>query len=598
MKTRNNLLCLMLCMFPFVIFSQPSVHYFQKISETEGNFTSTLDNNDDFGRAVACIGDLDNDGVNDIVVGAHRDDDGGNDKGALYVLFLNNDGTVKSHQKISEIYGGLNTTLWLEGVFGCEVDTVGDIDSDGVVDLVVGNAYDDEGGPWHGAVYILFMNTDGTVKNHQKISDYQGGFNATFNGSIVFGCSVAALGDYDGDNIPDILVGARRDNDGGTQRGAVFIINLNTNGTVKSYHKISDTQGNFTGTLGNEDHLGSSVVSLGDIDGDNISDIAVGAFLDDDGGSDRGAVWILFLNSNGTVKAYQKISSTQGGFNGKLDNNDRWGASCNSMGDFNNDGVTDLMVGSSFDDDGGTDRGAVWLIYLNSNGTVNDIFKISDTQGNFNGLLDNGDNFGYNISLIGDLNDGGVNDILVGAPLDDDGGSDKGAAYILFMDDSVTIGPQTVTGIITYDNDFSTPLANVMVSLLDTNNQVIDTTFTDANGEYAFLNVMPGTYSLYSSYNYPWGGGNATDAMLILHHFVGIQYLYGLRKLAGDCDASGYVNSIDALYVAQRFVLMINSFPAGDWVFETPVVIVDGNGTVIQDYMGLCVGDTNGSYIP
>jgi len=59
--------------------------------------------------------------------------------------------------------------------------------------------------------------------------------------------------------------------------------------------KISDTQGGFTGVLSNGDRFGSAVCSLGDLDGDGVEDLAVGAPGDDGGGSDRGAVWILFL---------------------------------------------------------------------------------------------------------------------------------------------------------------------------------------------------------------------------------------------------------------------------------------------------------------
>ena len=67
-------------------------------------------------------------------------------------------------------------------------------------------------------------------------------------------------------------------------------------GTVLSHQKISDTQGGFTGILDNYDHFGSSVASLGDLDGDGVGDLAVGAFGDDDGGTNRGAVWVLFLD--------------------------------------------------------------------------------------------------------------------------------------------------------------------------------------------------------------------------------------------------------------------------------------------------------------
>ncbi|MCH8852576.1 MAG: FG-GAP repeat protein, partial [Planctomycetes bacterium] len=78
-------------------------------------------------------------------------------------------------------------------------------------------------------------------------------------------------------------------------------------GWVLSHQKISDTEGGFTGTLDDFDLFGSSVASLGDLDGDGVGDLAVGARLDADGGINRGAVWILFLRADGTVKSHQKI---------------------------------------------------------------------------------------------------------------------------------------------------------------------------------------------------------------------------------------------------------------------------------------------------
>ena len=89
-------------------------------------------------------------------------------------------------------------------------------------------------------------------------------------------------------------------------------------GIVLSHQKISATKGGFTGELDDVDRFGVSVASLGDLNGDGIGDLAVGARLDDDGGTppnaNRGAVWILFLNADGTVDHHQKISSTEGGF--------------------------------------------------------------------------------------------------------------------------------------------------------------------------------------------------------------------------------------------------------------------------------------------
>ena len=142
-------------------------------------------------------------------------------------------------------------------------------------------------------------------------------------------------------------MGAAFDDDGGPDRGAVWLLFLDESGAVKPERKISATVGGFTGILDEDDSFGSGLASLGDLDGDGVCDVAVGALADDDGGSARGAVWVLFLNRNGTVKSHQKISATEGGFTGALENGDLFGRSVASLGDFDGDGVCDIAVGAA-----------------------------------------------------------------------------------------------------------------------------------------------------------------------------------------------------------------------------------------------------------
>ncbi len=120
---------------------------------------------------------------------------------------------------------------------------------------------------------------------------------------------------------------------------------------MKSSTKIaSGTNGGPT--LADYSFFGSSVVNVGDLDGDGVTDLAVGAYGDGTGGPRRGAVHILFLNASGTVKSSTKIASgTNGG--PTLADYDRFGASLTSMGDLDGDGVTDLAVGANGDDTGG-----------------------------------------------------------------------------------------------------------------------------------------------------------------------------------------------------------------------------------------------------
>ena len=162
--------------------------------------------------------------------------------------------------------------------------------------------------------------SDGTVESEQRITEGQGGFGATLDVSDIFGHGVANLGDVDGDGVTDIAVGVFGDDDGGFNTGAVWILFMNSDGTVKSEQKISETQGGLVGPLAPNAQFGLSLAGIGDLDGDTVPDLAVGNQSDDDGGTDRGAVWLLFLNSDGTVKSEQKISDTQGGFTGTLDN--------------------------------------------------------------------------------------------------------------------------------------------------------------------------------------------------------------------------------------------------------------------------------------
>ncbi len=98
----------------------------------------------------------------------------------------------------------------------------------------------------------------------------------------------------------------------------------------------------------------------------------MGAILDDDGGDDKGVVWILFMDTNGKVKSFQKISDTEGDFGGVLDDRDFFGISVASIGDLDGDGVTDLAVGAPdyitdfYREPVSTTRGAVWILFMKS----------------------------------------------------------------------------------------------------------------------------------------------------------------------------------------------------------------------------------------
>ncbi len=441
----------------------------KKISNTIGNFTATLEEQDQLGRSVANLGDVNGDGISDLAIGAQGDDDGpgGLDRGAVYILFMQANGVVASHMKIAEGSGGILGLLDPGDQFGRAIGSIGDLDDDGVPDLVVGTNFDDDGGTNRGAVYVLFLQSDGSVRSHQKISEHFG------NGVILglsnfdeFGRAIDGLGDIDGDGVEDMVVGSSYDDDGGVNNGAVYIMFLNTDGTLKAHQKISQSQGNLDVILRGGNFFGHSVANMGDFDGDGINDLIVGSVLDDDGGENRGAVYIVLLNADGTAKDSFKISDTAGGFTWGLDDIDQFGVSVAGIGDVDGDGVRDLAVGAVKDDDGGSmtssDVGAVYIIFMNADGTVKMEQKISKLFGSLRFNLDIGDWFGSSLSDLGGLPGDGPHQLAVGARYDDDGGGNFGAVYILELNPTDLIPPTT-----DFAADLTTGVAPLTVAFTD-----------------------------------------------------------------------------------------------------------------------------------
>ena len=413
--------------FSFVFATDGEVISEQKISNTTGGFIGTFDFQNRFGSSVTNIGDLNNDGVDDFAVGSNLDH-------AAWILFMNANGTVLSEQKIATSQGNFSGSVGGD-FFGTSISKLGDLNGDGNEDVAIGAPSRDNEGTDRGSIWITFLNANGTVSSDVLIGSSKGNFSGTLENGDWFGTSIANIGDLDGDDVADLAVGAKFDNDGGTQRGAVWILFMNANGTVSSEQKISSSQG-ISGLL-DKDFFGSSIANLGDLDGDDIQDLAVGADGDEGTVFDMGAVWILFMNKNGTDSSHQKISATEGNFTGPLATADRFGVSLAKIEDLNADGIQELAVGANLDQDGGHNRGAVWMLFLNTNGTVSAEQKISDISGNFSGVLADGDAFGSSLGNIGDFNNDGIEDLAVGAMTADDGGMDFGALWLLYMDGTI-----------------------------------------------------------------------------------------------------------------------------------------------------------------
>jgi hypothetical protein len=146
------------------------------------------------------------------------------------------------------------------------------------------------------------------------------------------------------------------------------------------------------------------------------------------------------MDTTGGVDSYQKITEGQGGFTGDLGGNDLFGCAVDGLNDMNADGVPDLIVGAYLDDDGETNGGAAWLLFMNADGTVQFHNKISSTQGNFQADIDKNDFFGTGVATIGDLDNNCIDDLFIGVIKDDpftnlQQTNDYGATYTLFLED-------------------------------------------------------------------------------------------------------------------------------------------------------------------
>lgn len=160
-------------------------------------------------------------------------------------------------------------------------------------------------------------------------------------------------------------------------------------------------------------------------------------------------------------------------------------------------------------------------------------------------------------------------------------------------------GQARVYGTLRYDNSSLTPISNALVTIRRSPTmEFVDSVRTNLMGQYLSAPLSPGSYSVTASTAKSWGGGNATDALLISRHFANLDPLSSLPLVVADVNASSQVNNTDALLVSQRFIGAISSFAAGDWHFTSTSFGLNAGDSSMVNISSLCYGDVNASYVP
>lgn len=329
---------------------------FTRLGQNLGGISLPTTGMQQFGYGIANMGDLNGNGIDELAIGGGTGD-------FVLITYLNAGGTADSFKKIAQGENGMNDPLTSGSSFGWSVANIGDLDHDGINDLAVGDPGDNN---FRGAVRILFMNANQTVKSVTKIGDNVGGFTSLMSYDQ-FGKGLASLGDLDKDGNPDIMVGAPSWNVNGKPR--VYSIFLNTDGTVKSYNTMETGTTSFPDTVQATSYFGGEVCAIGDLDGDSVVDMAISDSYFDTAGTDKGRIWIAFMKPDGSAKSFQRIGEYVGGFNNALDSIDVFGDGMCPIGDFNNDGIFDICVSAPLDDDGDPSNwernsGALYFLHL------------------------------------------------------------------------------------------------------------------------------------------------------------------------------------------------------------------------------------------
>jgi len=276
--------------------------------------------NSEFGRSVSKAGDVNNDGYDDVIIGAPLYQSNQVSHGATYIYFGSSSGVLLQPQILEESN--------VNGQFGCSVSDAGDINGDGFDDIIIGAKTFSDGESNEGAAFLYHGSVSGIAAI--EVTIFQS--NQT---NAEMGSSVASAGDVNGDGFGDIIVGAPRF--GKSMRGTAFTYY----GSPTGVSQLNMSSIEISNMLGG--YFGISVKSSGDVDGDGYGDVIVGAMeYQENKPSDLGGAFVFRGSPNGVISSQPsfKICAV---YYGEL-----MGCSVSGAGDVNADGYSDIVIGAPF----------------------------------------------------------------------------------------------------------------------------------------------------------------------------------------------------------------------------------------------------------
>jgi hypothetical protein len=231
----------------------------------------------DLAGTSLAAGDIDGDGIEDVIVGAPWENSYAYQAGAAYLLLGPVTGMVDLSLADAKLVGEDGSNPWA----GESVAT-GDVDGDGVEDILIGAPFGSVSGTsWWGVAYLVLGPVSGEVDLSGADAKLEGERRSETGESV-------ATGDVDGDAVDDVLVGAPNEHAGGYGAGAAYIVL----GPVSGMVDLSLADAKLVGENAS-DYAGTSLAA-GDIDGDGFDDVLLGASDNDAGGSAAGAVYLLY----------------------------------------------------------------------------------------------------------------------------------------------------------------------------------------------------------------------------------------------------------------------------------------------------------------